>query len=392
MKTIITVIKKELLDTFRDRRTLFTAIILPAIMFPIIFYGFSKLGKSLMDKASVKKLEIVVDNVPDDLLQLLDEDGNFSYQEFTTLDAARDGILSDSLDALIQMEKDFEDDIANLKSSKLKFFYKSTNEMVQSRIGNKIDDYKEGLTKERLEQLDITKTSIEPLNVLTYDITPKEEQLGKTIGGLLPYLFIMFCFSGCMYPAIDLITGEKEKGTMETLLTVPASRFGILVGKMLTIGLIGIIATAISLLGLFVALRFIPEIPEEFLEVISSMVNLKFAVMLLAMIIPLAIFFSGLLTSIVIRANSFKEAQSLVTPLMFIIIIPAMIAFMPTVELNWMTVWVPILNIALATKEIIAGTIHMGMYFLIVASLIVLAILALLFSVNQFSKESMVLK
>ena len=195
-----------------------------------------------------------------------------------------------------------------------------------------------------------------------------------------------------MYPTLDLITGEKERGTMETLLTVPASRFKILLGKTITIALIGLAAAIMTIAGMFISVNFIDGVPPEFLSIIGDMLGIKFIVMLFAMLIPLSIFFAGGMSAIVIRANSFKEAQSYVTPLTFIIIIPAMIAMMPGVELNWQTVWVPILNIALATKGIIAGTINIGHYAVIVISLIILAFAAMFFSYKQFSKESMVLK
>jgi sodium transport system permease protein len=195
-----------------------------------------------------------------------------------------------------------------------------------------------------------------------------------------------------MYPAIDLITGEKEKGTMETLLSSPASRFQILIGKMLTIAIVGLTAACMTIAGMVVGLKFLPDIPADFLTTINNMVSPKFIVMLFAMLVPLCIFFAGLLSAIVIRAKSFKEAQTMVTPLTFVIIIPAMLAMIPGVQLNWQTAFIPILNIALATKEIIAGTINMAQYAVIVLSLIALALAAALFSYKQFSKESMMLK
>ena len=212
------------------------------------------------------------------------------------------------------------------------------------------------------------------------------------IGGFLPYIFIIFCFTACMYPAIDLITGEKEKGTMETLLSSPASRFQILIGKMLTISIVGLSAALMTIVGMVVGLKFLPDIPADFLATINDIVSVKFMVMLFAMLIPLSIFFAGLLSAIVIRAKSFKEAQTMVTPMMFVIIVPAMLAMIPGVVLSWQTAFIPILNIALATKEIIAGTINMAMYAAIVLSLIGFAMLAALISYKQFSKESMVLK
>jgi sodium transport system permease protein len=212
------------------------------------------------------------------------------------------------------------------------------------------------------------------------------------LGGLLPYIFIMFCFIGCLYPSLDMITGEKEKGTLETLLTVPVSRFHILLGKMMAIAVVGVCAAFMTIGGMYVTLRFLNEIPQEIMSAISDILSARFILMLFAMLIPLSFFFAGMLSAIVIRANSFKEAQSYVSPLMFVVLVPAMIALMPGMKLSWDTVWIPILNIALATKEIIAGTIHMSHYIAIVISLVGFALLALAISIRQFSKEKNILK
>ena len=205
-------------------------------------------------------------------------------------------------------------------------------------------------------------------------------------------MFIIFAFMGCMVPAFSLITGEKESGTMETLLTVPASRTKILFAKMITIALFGLTAAFVSILGMVAAMKFLPNIQGDLLSVIRDLVNPKFILMLIVMLIPLSFFFGGLLSAIVVRANSYKEAQSYVSPLMIVIIIPAMIALMPGVNLNWNTVWIPILNISLATKEIISETISLPMYFTIIFSLILIAVIALYASLKQFTKEGMVLK
>ena len=197
---------------------------------------------------------------------------------------------------------------------------------------------------------------------------------------------------GCMYPAIELITGEKEKGTMETLLTVPASRFQMLIGKILAISIVGLSAALMTIIGMVVALKLLPDIPPAFLNILNDMVTPRFVIMLFAMLFPLSIFFAGFLSALVIRAKTFKEAQSLVTPMTFVIIIPALIATLPGVELGWQTSLIPVLNIALATKEIIAGTINMLQYAAVVISLVVLALLAAYVSYKQFSRETMILQ
>ena len=391
MKTIFTVIKKELTDTLRDKKTLFSAIILPALAMPLLLLGVTKLQQNLMDKEESKQLKVALIGAPKKVVSQFN-DSTFSLVENITLNGVTDSINNGSLDAVLEFDSDFQQKVSALGSGGLKLYYKSTNLLVEKRIREKLDSYKASIMDERIQQLNISLETLEPISVSKIDIASPKEQIGKMIGGFIPYIFIIFCFMGCMYPALDLITGEKERGTIETLLTVPASRYKILIGKTITIALIGISAALMTIGGMFIGLKFIDGIPPDFLNAINDILGLKFIVMLFAMLIPLSVFFAGLLSAIVVRANSFKEAQSYVTPMTFLVIIPAMIALMPGVELNWQTVWIPILNIALATKEIIAGTIQSAHYIVVVCSLIVLAMVAVYLSLKQFSKETMVLK
>ncbi len=391
MKTILTVIKKELTDTLRDKKTLFSAIILPALAMPLLLLGVTKLQQNLMNKEQTKQLKVAFIGAPENIVSQFN-DSTFSLVNNIAIAGIKDSIANGSLDAVLEFNPDFQEQLSKLSSGGLKLYYKSTNLLVEKRIREKLDSYKASIMNDRIKQLNISAEVLKPLSISKIDIASPKEQIGKMIGGFIPYIFIIFCFMGCMYPALDLITGEKERGTIETLLTVPASRFKILIGKTITIALIGISAALMTIGGMFIGLKFIDGIPPDFLNAINDMLGLKFIVMLFAMLIPLSVFFAGLLSAIVVRASSFKEAQSYATPMTFLVIIPAMIALMPGVELNWQTVWIPILNIALATKEIIAGTIQSAHYIVVVCSLIILAIVAVYISLKQFSKETMVLK
>ena len=391
MNTIFTVLTKELKDTLRDRRTLISAVIIPALIIPILLIGVTKLQTTLMKKEGVKQLKIAIIGNPENFREQL-EDSTFKIFTSYKIEDAKQAVAKDSLDAIIEFQPNFFANVNDMKSGNMNLYYKSTNLMLYSRISEKLEIIKSQILQERIKKLNISEEALVPFSVSKVDIATVKEQLGKMIGGFLPYIFIIFCFTACMYPAIDLITGEKEKGTMETLLSSPASRFQILIGKMLTISIVGLSAALMTIVGMVVGLKFLPNIPPDFLGTINDIVSVKFMVMLFAMLIPLSIFFAGLLSAIVIRAKSFKEAQTMVTPMMFVIIIPAMLALIPGVVLNWQTAFIPVLNIALATKEIIAGTINMAMYAAIVLSLIAFALLAAFISYKQFSKESMVLK
>jgi sodium transport system permease protein len=391
MQTIITVIKKELKDTLRDKKTLFSAIILPALAIPLLLLGVSSLQKSLIDKENVKELKVVLMNAPEAVAEQF-QDETISLLASTNLENAKDSVANEVFDAVLVFDSSFKDKVDSLETGEVELYYKSTNIMVQRRVEEKLNAYKALILDQRMTKLNIPAPVLQPVQVETINVASAKEQIGDTIGGFIPYIFILFCFMGCMYPALDLITGEKERGTIETLLTVPASRFSILIGKTITIALVGVVAAVMTIGGMVVALNLGTGIPPSFMETLGDMLSFKFIFMLFAMLLPLSFFFAGVLSAMVVRTSSFKEAQSYVTPMSFVVIVPAMIAMMPGVELNFQLAFIPILNVALATKEIIGGTINLGHFAVIVLSLIVFATLAVFVSYQQFSQEKNVLK
>ena len=391
MKTVFTVLKKELKVTLRDKRTLFTVILFPAILFPLLIFIGAKAQTKLADSKKDKQLKIAIINTPEDLKNKLYAGKEFVIKENYNENSGITAIQSDSLDALVVFNPDFEANISALKSEPVKIFYKSTNFLIYSRIAKDLNETNEYLLKNRIQQLNISEEALKPIVIEKIDIASKKEQIGEVVGGFLPYLFIIICFTGCMYPAIELTTGEKEKKTLETLLTVPASRFYILLGKVITMTLVGLSAALMTIFGLFISVQFFNEIPKELTDSVYDILNIKFVMLLLIMLIPLSFFFSGMLSALAISAKSFKEAQSRIQPMMIVAILPAAMALIPGIKLDWTTVWIPIFNIALVTKKIMAENLDYSIYITVVISTIIISLLAIYFSYKQFSKEKMVL-
>jgi len=385
MNTILTVMRKELTATLRDKKTLVSAIIIPALAVPLLILGITKLQMSLIEKEEVKRITVALVDAPP-ALDAAFRDSSITLVRNASAAAARDSVAAERYAAAVLF------DTAGGFSSRATLVYKSTEGVAADRVEQKLDAYEQSLVRSGLAQRAVDTGVLHPLAVQRVDVASGQEQFGQMAGGFVPYIFIIFCFLGCLYPSLDIITGEKEKGTIETLLTTPAARFQILLGKVLAIATVGIAAAVMAIAGMAATLRLMGDIPPEILSAISNMLSARFLIMLFAMLLPLVVFFAGLLSAIAIRASTFKEAQSYVTPLTFVVIIPAMVALMPGVELTWGTAAVPVLNIALATKEIIAGTIHTGMYAVVVASLVALALLAVVASRGQFSKEGNILK
>jgi sodium transport system permease protein len=388
MNPILTVFKKELKVTMRDRKAMISSIIIPALF---IILGVTKLQQRLTEKQDNRQLKIAMVNAPA-AMDTLFKDPKITLIKQESAVVATDSVKAEHYNAALVFDEHLAGKLDHSGTSNVLIYYKSTDLGLKNRIMPKLETYKTTLLKARLKRLHLSESLLSPIVLQEEDLASKRELISLLEGGFLPYIFIIFCFIGCMYPTLDLVTGEKEKGTIETLLTVPVTRFNILAGKILAIATIGLCAALMAIGGMFLAFQLMNGIPKELLNPINDILTPRFVVMLFGMLIPLSLFFASLLSAISIRASSFKEAQSYVTPMAFVVIIPAMIALFPGVRLNWQTAWIPILNIALATKEIVAGKIIMIQYAAIVASLIVFALIALRFSVRQFSKESNILK
>jgi len=190
-----------------------------------------------------------------------------------------------------------------------------------------------------------------------------------------------------------LFTNEKERGTLETILVTPVKRLEILFGKMIVVSLTGLVSAILSIVGLSFGLKqFSKALPQDIMGTLVNFIEPSNVIMLVAMLIPLVVFFAGIMTLITTYAKSYKEAQSIVSPMMILIVLPAIMGLMPGMELTALTAIIPITNIALASKEIISGTINYSLYAMVLASLLIYAVISVALAVKWFSKESNIVK
>jgi sodium transport system permease protein len=352
--------------------------------------------KSQSEKARSRHLRVVcLDNGnASRFVGMLEARDDITLRHGEPLDSLLALVRADSLDGVFVISPDFDDTVAELKPGRVDFYYKSTDDrtIVQRRIKETLETYEQQLLDERFQRLEMDASIVDAVDMKTHNVASMEERVGKSVGGMLPYMFIIFCFIGAMYPAIDLGAGEKERGTMETLLTAPVNRFHILLGKFGVVVVSGILSATVSIAGLYIGIRQTNEIPPEFMDLIVKILGWDTILLLISLLLPLTIFFAGILLSVSLTARSFKEAQSLISPMNIAIIVPAAIGLIPGVEMNYATALVPVLNVSLATREIIAGTISLPHLAVVYASLILLAVLSLWGSAWWFSRESTIFR
>lgn len=396
MKTVATVFKKELIDTVRDRRTLVFMIVIPLLLFPVLFKIMFSVEKSQTKKAEEKQLEVVVIDRGNAarFLEILRGRDDLELIDGIPEDSIQTFLQQDRLDGAFVVDASFDDEVTGLKPGRIDLYYKSTDDrrIIRNRLREIVDQFEGELLDARFQKLELGRDVTEGINLESHNVASTKEQFGKTIGGFLPYVFILFCFMGAMYPAIDLGAGEKERGTLETLLTAPVNRFHILLGKFGVVVLTGIVSAIVSMVGLYAGLRQSQELPPEVFDVIIKILGVDSVLTIFSLLLPLTVFFAGILLSISLSARSFKEAQSLITPLNIAIIIPAAIGMIPGLTMNFKTALIPVLNVSLATKEIIAGTMTTGNLIVVYLSLIMFAVLSLWGSVLWFKRENTIFR
>ncbi len=391
---IFTIFKKELKETLRDRRSLIAMLVVPILVFPLILGIMTTATKSFeTSEFNKNKVFAVVGDSTSlfaQILQQLPPEGGerkFVFQSDTV--GLHNQIKSEEVDYAFIVPENFNDREDANEQNTVSVLFLGTSIGNQQRVDGYLEFVKSQLRVNRLAKKSIDPLILDPIDVKYENLSTEKEMFGKIVGGFLPYLFIIFGFIGCMYPAIDLFTGEKERKTLETLLTAPVSRWKILFGKMLVVVASGIAAATFALVGLYLALEVFQFIDDpKLLEMIRSILSMNFILMLYALLIPLTVFFAGVMIPVTVGAKSFKEAQSVLTPVNFMVILPALIGFIPGIELNVYTALIPIVNIVLATKELVAESLDFWLLILSFLVMVTFATLSVIVSYKRFGKES----
>ncbi len=391
MKMIFTIVKKELTELLRERKTVFNSLILPTLIGPVLIIVMIKVTQLIDKKQQEQHVSIGVINAPQDFLALGAEN---KLNTFIPLESAQDfDILfqENTIQAALIFPNQWEKHLANLKPNQVDIHKNSSNDAVNKRLHHLIEQYQQKLKDQRLQQLGISVDKITPFTTNYIEKGEQREIFGKQFGGFIPYMFILTMWGGCLLSAVDLVVGEKERKTIETTMLLPISKFKILIGKTMVVATLGFVPAVLSLIGLLGSIQFIPDIPVFLKDAIGSILNFKSILLTFLLLIPFSIFLGGSIISLITSANTFKEAQSKATPIIMLLIIPLVLAMTPSFTLNWTTAFIPVFNIGLSIKEIMAGTIHMGMYSVIFTSLIGLSVGAVYLSHKKFSDENAIL-
>ena len=408
---IVTVYLKELRDSLRDRRTLLSTIIIPTLVMPLLTFGVGKIMAGVMKQAQQDIPTVAIIGGVDSPAVVAALKKSDKLRVVPTPDDWKQAIGEKKLRIAVELPAGFEAGLKVGSAPAVKVF-NYTGEL-KSENGARVmerflSDLREQTVAERLAEHSLPKTMARPFEFKRENVAPPEKVGGNLFGGLVPYLIIILCFSGAMYPAMDLTAGEKERGTMETLLCSPVARVNIVLGKFLMVLTGSLSAMSFMLISMGVTAAVggslmtggggaTSRVGMDAAAARGSMdaipmIDPMGLVGVLAMVFPVAVMFAAVTFTVALFAKSYKEAQSYVGPMIIVVIMPAVIGMLPGIDLNARLALVPLLNLSLVCKEMLSGVWHWNYIALIFGSSCVYAAVALSLAVRMFNREDVIFR
>jgi sodium transport system permease protein len=398
LSAISVVYRKELTEWLRDRRTLISTVLVPLLAFPILMVGITALATIMIGNAEkeIPKVMILGGEDSPELLERLHKLNTLSIVSYA--DNWKDQISNKEIRAAVDIPKGFQAALAGKTAPTVNvYFYEGE---IKSSFGadhlqDAVKEYRDSVVKDRLAANNLPASVLSPFEIKQQNVAPPEKVGGASIGGFIGYAVILLCLTGAMYPAIDLTAGEKERGTIETVLSSPISRLDLVLGKFLLVFSASLVSAILSVTSMGTSFAILghshlmQSSGEHSLNLNLGPVSV---VAVFFMALPLAVLFSAVLMTISLFAKTYKEAQSYLTPLTFLVVIPAVASVMPGVELTPKLALIPVLNTSLVCKEIITGTYHWNSILLIFTSTCVYAGAALFLAVKMFQREDVLFR
>jgi sodium transport system permease protein len=393
------VYRKELREALRDRRTLISTILVPILLFPVLTVGIGYVVVGLIEEASHQPSRIMILGGSDSpaIVESLGKVKNLivvpSSANYVDL------ISNKKIRAAVEIPPGLQS-AAGDRYPPVKIYIFSgdlKSSAAATRIEKFFSDYRDDRARERLAAEHLPAGLLKSFDIKQQNVVSAEKVAGETFGGIIPYLVIIMCLTGAMYPAMDLTAGEKERATMETILSSPISRTHLVLGKFLLVLTASLATAALSVTSMGVSSAVLQHFhtagPQESADsVMPAAIGLGAVLSVFLVAVPLAVMFSAALITIALFAKSYKEAQSYISPLMFVVIIPAVAAMLPGIELTAKLSLIPILNVSLLCKDLMTGTYHWNSIALIFFSTCVYAAAAIFIAVKMFQRESVLFR
>lgn len=393
-KNIKLIFVKELVGTIRDKRTIIAMIIIPLIFYPLLFAGvgyFSKIGSLKSEEANSKIVIHGAEFAPQLVKHLQDSE---KIKVFTIGEDSPAKLQNGDIQAVLVIPSDFKYKIEQEEPGKLILKYDATeakSRIAQKRVNQIIEKYKGEILLQRISRLNLKEEFLTPLILQEENIATAEKMAGSFLAVLLPYLIIILIFAGAMHTAVDITAGEKERGTIATLLVSQVSRLEIVLGKCLAVMLISFTSMALGLLGLTLAFLLGASIAGG-IEGMNFGMTINTIFLLFLVLFPLVGLASAVLVMVGIFARNIREASNYITPIYMLTVLLGVISVSQGMELTGKMFLVPILNSSFVFKELLLGKIYWDHILTTFIANMIIAGLALLGATRLFNKEEVLFR
>ena len=401
MKGAKRIIKKELARVFKDKKLIFTMYIMPAILMFVIYGLIGNLMSSMNNDITEHTDIVTVVNAPESFKQTVSATGydataSVSYTDKKSYEANKaayeDDILNGRADLLVVFDEDFES-VFNAYANKgdkipgISVSYNNTENYSQKahNVFNNLvaNAYRQTLQTVRFGDLE----RLEVFNVTENQIVKESKKGTEFLSMLLPYMIVLMLFSSAMSITVDAIAGEKERGTLSSMLLAPISRTEIVVGKLVALSIL----STLSALVYCVSMLFAMPLMQNGMgagEVNLSFISVDTVLMLLATIVLMNLLFVSLLSAVSICAKDTKTASTLVAP-MYIVVVLAGVMTMFSGGTS-MPLWkyaIPVYGNALVVQQICSGEAQLSSFLATVAGLVVMIAVFVGLTSKAFNSE-----
>jgi sodium transport system permease protein len=423
--------RKEAIEALRDRRTLFMMIGLPVLLYPLLFIGAGAFTRSEMAATNARLSRVTIwGDAPASLkeylrrpgtkLTVLDNDGFTApvreawksgrytpppvnptapppevkasdtdpQAETPVARAAREWTLERKGDAVVVLWPGFASQIDGDALGRLSIFFDTVrpdSTKARERLTRPLGDWRRDLLIQREQRRTMPPGFTGAVEIRAVNVAPPQRKAGMLVGTILCFLLILMSAMGGFYTSIDLTAGEKERGTMQTLLCAPVSPNEIICGKFLAVWSISFLATTANLVSMALTAGRIASAVGDF-RMTPGILGLS-----LIALMPISFLLSALYLAVAAFAKDFKEGQNYLTPLMVALQMPMIVVMSPTVELSGALLFAPIVNVMLLVKALFVGEARPDQLFLVLLSSVTYAALAILLAARVFNSQNLML-
>lgn len=411
-KPVLTLYKKEIMDLLRDKKTIIVMILIPIFLYPAMMLGSLLVMQGIVKESESKeyKIAMVESGVSSRVFEILsDEEDEFEYKfkeiPYTDEEKAKEELKEKKVDLVI-VSGDYKTSDILTKSDKISELY-DTEDLLKVKCYNLSSNansssayqyvseilraYSSNLRKDAFDTLfDDAEGILNPVDLSVESISSSEQNAGSIIGMVLPFILIISILTGAIYPAIDATAGERERGTLETIMTLPVRKSDIMISKFMSVSTIAVFSAFLNLLSMF-AMTF-------YMYKTFDMQNLGFknfdfklfipAFLSLLICLPVfSMFSSAVSLCVCIFAKSFKEANNITSPILIVFMFAAMASILPNVELSSATALIPVSNISLLIKSVFSLDYDYHLMLMVLLSNLVYCILLVVIMSTLFSSE-----